>query len=116
MNTNTENRIVFHTTRFTEDEAAEVVSHADACGQSISALIRARVLGRSLPKGSAPALNIAAWRELASTAANINQLTHHFNLAAQTGEQAPHSGEVMKLLRDLDIKLKDVRLQMLGAK
>lgn len=115
MNTNTDNRVVFHTTRFTEDEAEEVVAHASATGQSVSALIRARVLGHALPKGAAPALNLSAWRELASTAANLNQLAHHFNLAAQAGDSLPITSQVQHQLEDLQTKLKAVRLQLIGA-
>jgi hypothetical protein len=115
MNTNTENRVVFHTTRFAPDEAAEIVAHVYATGQSVSALIRARVLGHALPKGAAPALNLAAWRELASTAANLNQLAHHFNLATQAGNSPPNIIQVQHHLDDLQAKLKAVRLQLIGA-
>lgn len=115
MQRNSENRVVFHTTRFTPDEAAELVQHANACGQSISAVIRARVLGHALPKGAAPPLNLQAWRELAATAANLNQLVHHFNLAAQMGEATPELVLVQQQLDALASKLKNVRLQLLGA-
>lgn len=115
MNTNTENRTSFHTVRFAPDEAAEVVEHAEACGQSVSALIRARVLGHTLPKGAAPAVNIRAWRELAGTASNLNQLVHHLNAAALTGDSNLDLAQVRQLLEVLQTNLKTVRLQLLGA-
>lgn len=116
MNKNSENRIVFHTVRFAPDEAAELVAHAQATGLSVSALIRARVLGHPTPRGAAPAVNLAAWRELASTASNLNQLAHRLNASALAGEPAEISlDQVKALLSDLAEKVKKVRLELIGA-
>jgi hypothetical protein len=115
MNTEQPKRTQFRTTRFTVEEAAEVDEHAVAVRISTSALIRSRVLGRPLPKGLVPALNVQAWRELAPTRSNINQLAHHFNLAAQSGEPPPGVVQVLEVLRTLEIDVKTLRLQLLGA-
>ena len=116
MNTNSENRTVFHTVRFAPDEAAEVVEHAQAVGLSVSALMRARVLGHALPRGAAPTLNLTAWRELAGTAANLNQLSHHLNHSALvTGRAEVDLAEVKNLVELVNEKLKKVRLQLIGA-
>jgi hypothetical protein len=119
MKKNTENRTVFHTVRLTPAEAQEVAAHAEACGLSISALLRRRVLGLLLPEGSAPALNLTAWRELAHLASNFNQMVKHAN-EYRSGSQDGLSGlilaEVKTLLAKLDDSLSKVRLLLLGVK
>lgn len=116
MKTNTENRTVFHTVRFTPGEGAQLVEHASACGLSVSALLRARALGRPSPKGVAPAINLAAWRELASTTANLNQLSHHLNVAAISAQPFPIDLEEVKLVvATLSEQVKALRLELLGA-
>lgn len=116
MKTESENRTVFHTVRLTPLEAAELVEHAAATGVSVSALLRARTLGQPLPRGAAPAVNMAAWRELAATAANLNQLVHHLNTAALSDQQADIGlVEVKKIVIDVAEKVKKVRLELIGA-
>ena len=115
MNTNSENRVMFHTTRFAPHEAADVVSDADACGISISALIRLRVLNQPPPKAAAPAINRAAYSTLGNTGNNLNQLTHLFNSAALTGEAPPTNEKVLEILAKVFDAVKSARLQLLGA-
>jgi hypothetical protein len=116
MKTSTENRTVFHTVRVTPLEAAELVEHAEATGLSVSALMRARVLGHPTPKGAAPPLNLQAWRELAPTTANFNQISHTLNLAAKSGEPcAVTLDEVMAAVIEVGGAVKKLRLGLLGA-
>lgn len=116
MKTNTTPRTVFHTVRVTPDEAGELVEHAQACCISVSALMRSRVLGHPTPRGAAPAINLAAWRELASTAANFNQVSHKLNLAALSGEPSGVTLQQVKdLLIEMDERVKKLRLGLLGA-
>ena len=115
MKKNGENRTQFHTVRLTPAEAEEVADHAEACGLSISALLRRRVLGLALPAGSAPAINLAAWRELSSLASNFNQVSKHANeQKIQQGTAVLDLGQVKSLLQRLDATLDKVRLCLLG--
>jgi hypothetical protein len=118
MKTNTENRSEYHTVRLTPAEAAELAEHAQACGLSISSLIRRRALGLPLPKGSAPLLNLTAWRELAHLASNFNQMVKHANEQRTAGFDALSVSaltDVKTLLLKLDDALKKVRLLLLGV-
>ena len=115
MHTNTEPRTVFHTVRFTPEEARELVDHAGACSSSMSQLLRLRALGLPLPPGAAPPVNLQAWRELAATTANLNQLVHHLNAKAVQSQAEPDLVEVKTLVLDLAAKVQKLRLQLLGA-
>jgi type IV pilus biogenesis protein CpaD/CtpE len=116
MKTDSENRTAWKTVRFTDQEAAEVDQHAAACGLSASELIRRRVLGQRLPKGSAPELNLLAWRELAHLAANVNQLMKHLNeQRAGIGRAIVDLLQVKALVIKVDAAIQKVRLQLLGA-
>lgn len=116
MPRNSENRTGWLTVRLTDAEVAEVKGHADVSGISASELIRRRVLGQRLPKGSAPEINRAAWADLARTAGNLNQLTHHLNIQnLKGGEAMVESGEVKNLVRTLVDQVQKVRLELLGA-
>ena len=102
--------------RFTPDEAQELLEHAEACSSSVSQLVRLRVLGLPLPPGAAPAVNLSAWRELAATTSNLNQLVHHLNAQANIqGQAKPDLVEVKTLVVDLAAKVQKLRLQLLGA-
>ena len=116
MKTNTEPRTVFHTVRVTPAEGEELVEHASACGLSVSALMRRRALGQPLPPAAAPAINLAAWRELASTAANLNQIAHRLNFSAQSTEPSGVAlDQVMAAVAATDEKVKKLRLSLIGA-
>lgn len=106
---------MFHTTRFAPDEAEGVVADADACGISISALIRLRVLNQAPPKAVAPAINRDAYSLLGNTGNNLNQLTHYFNLSVQTGDAPPGTGEVLRQLAEVSDAVKNVRFLLIGA-
>lgn len=115
MKTIAENRTAFHTTRFTDDEAAGVAADAESCGLTVSAFIRLRVLDQPPPKAVAPAINRDLYEKMNNTGNNLNQLTHRFNLAAQTGDAPPGTVEVLTKLDEVLNAVKGVRLQLLGA-
>ena len=116
MKSAAENRTVFVTVRLTEDEAEEVVAHAQAVGLSVSALMRRRVLGHPLPKGSAPAINLTAWREFAPMAANLNQLTTHANQQRlKDGAAILDLVQVKALLSKVSDQTQKIRLLLIGA-
>ena len=116
MKSESENRTAWKTVRFTDQEAEEVDQHAAACGLSASELIRRRVLGQRLPKGSAPEMNLLAWRELAHLAANVNQLLKHLNeQRAGIGRALVDLLQVKALVQKVDAAIYKLRLQLLGA-
>ena len=116
MKTNTENRTVFHTSRYTPAESAELVEHAQACGLSVSALLRRRGLLQRLPSGAAPQINLTTYKDVTGSTSNLNQLLHHLNSCAVAG--VPHGvtlDQVNQTLLDLVEKVKKVRLELIGA-
>lgn len=115
MKTIAENRTAFHTTRFTDDEAAGVAADAESCGLTVSAFIRLRALDQPAPKAVAPAINRDLYEKMNNTGNNLNQLTHRFNLAVQTGDAPPGSGEVLSQLAEVLDAVKTLRLQLIGA-
>lgn len=116
MRSEGENRTVFHTVRLTESEAEEVVAHAEASGLSISALIRYRLLGRPLPMGSAPAINLVAWRDLAPLTSNLNQMTVHANHQRLTDSiSILDLVQVKSLLAKLSDQVQKIRILLIGA-
>lgn len=111
-----ENRGSWLTVRLTEDEVAEVKKHADACGLSASELIRRRVLGQRLPKGSAPAVNLEAWRDLSKLIGNVNQVAKHANeQRVADGRAVLDLVQIKALLQKVDDQVQKLRLQLLGA-
>ena len=116
MKTDSGNRTAWKTVRFTDAEAEEVDQHADACGLSASALIRSRVLGQRLPKGSAPAINLEAWRDLSTLIGNVNQLAKHANeQRVADGRAVLDLVQVKALIQKVDDQVQKLRLQLLGA-
>ena len=93
--------------RLTETEYAKLRETAGSI--KISDYARRRLLGKTVPR-SVPQINRAAWEELARTAANLNQLTHHAN-------QGPfaHSEELAQVLVRLSHTLKTVREGLIGG-
>ena len=78
--------------------------------------MRARVLGHPTPKGAAPAINLAAWRELAPTTSNLNHIAYRLNLASKSTEPSGVTlDQVLAALCDLDEKVKKLRLGLLGV-
>lgn len=115
MKTIAENRTAFHTTRFTDDEAAGVAADAESCGLTVSAFIRLRVLNQAPPKAVAPAINRDLYEKMNNTGNNLNQLTYRFNLASQTGDTPPGTVEVLRQIAQVSDAVKNVRLQLIGA-
>ena len=116
MKTNTENRTVFHTSRYTPAESAELVEHAQACGLSVSALLRRRGLLQRLPAGAAPQINLSTSKDLNSSTSNLNQLVHHLNTCALAGvDSGVTLDQVNHTVVDLADKVKKVRLELIGA-
>jgi len=63
-----------------EAELAELRRRGDAAGiADVASYVRRAVLAQRAPRGVVPAVNVAAYQDLARTAANVNQLTHHLN-------------------------------------
>ena len=63
-----------------EAELTELRRRGDAAGiADLATYIRRAVLAQRPPRGAVPAVNVAAYQELARTAANINQVTRHLN-------------------------------------
>lgn len=117
MKPDSENRTAWKTVRFTDQEAAEVDRHADACGLSASALIRFRTLNKPLPKGSAPEINRQAWRDLAPDRSNFNQMTKHANeQRLAEGRAVLDLVQLKALLHRLDNQVQQLRLELLGVR
>ncbi len=116
MKTNATPRTAFHTVRVTPAESGELIEQAHICGISVSALMRNRVLGHPTPKGAAPAVNLAAWRELAPTTANLNHIAHRLNLAAKLNEPSGVTfDDVMAAVIEVSNAVKKLRLGLIGA-
>ena len=111
-----ENRNQYQTFRLTVGEAGELVGHAVAAGISVSELVRRRVLGHAAPVAAAPALNREAYAQLARSASNLNQLTHHLNMAQVAGQsEAIELATVRALLEKLLFEVSKLRAELLGA-
>lgn len=80
---------------------------------SLSALIRAALLGRAIHK--VPELNQQAWMQLAAAAANLNQLAHRLNFAHQVGEDMLLAAARDQAVSILD-SLQALRAALLGAR
>ena len=113
---NAKNRDRYQTFRVDESEARELVDHASAAGLSVSQLVRRRALGQPAPQAAAPELNRRAYQELARTAANLNQLTHHMNEARVAGQtQVLDLVQVKSLLQKALFEVSALRADLLGA-
>lgn len=93
--------------RMTDAERRQAEDQARAAGLTLSAYLRARVLGKTV-RGVVPAVNRAAYAELARTTANINQIAAHMN----AGGDAPAG--LRDLLEEAAREVRILRLQLLG--
>lgn len=74
-------------------------------------MVRERVLGEQSREALVvPAINQSAWIELARTAANINQLTHHANLGLP-----PDWVRIIEELSSLEDAVAALRSAMIGG-
>ena len=106
----------YQTYRTTPAAAAELKAHAHQAGLSISALTRLRLAGHPPPTAAAPALNREAYVELARSAANLNQLTHHLNLVQVAGQsEVIELAAVRSLLQKLLFEVAVLRAKLIGA-
>ena len=107
----------FHTSRLTKSESAELAEHAAAAGLSVSQLVRKRALGQPAPQAAAPPANLKMYDELAGTASNLNQLTHHLNQVQVAGQaQVIDLAATRALLQKLLFEVAQLRADLLGGK
>ncbi len=95
-------------------EYAELTVRRDAAGiKEMGAYLRRAVLARQPPRAVVPAVNRAAWQDLARTASNLNQLTAHLN-AGNLGDPggAARLGAVLATLTE---EVRVLRLALLGV-
>ena len=105
-----------HTFRSTEAEGRGLKEHARQAGISVSALTRRRVHGHPPPTSAAPTLNREAYAELARSASNLNQLTHHLNQVQVVGQfEAIELATVRALIEKLLFEVAHLRAELLGA-
>ena len=64
--------------RLSPPDHQEITRRARTVGLSVSDFLRRAGLDATI-NAPVPELNVKAWRELARSAANINQLAHHLN-------------------------------------
>ena len=81
--------------RLTPEDHAEIARLARHAGLSVSAFLRHAGMRLSVPP-TVPAVNKAAWADLARSAANINQLAHHLNEARITGRAGTVDAGVLR--------------------
>lgn len=91
----------------TSDEYSEVSRRA--AGRNPAAYMRAAVLSR-VP-AQIPTVNIQVYRELARSAANLNQIAHSLNLLWQQ-DGMPALADI----EDIKVELADFRIKLLGVK
>ena len=107
----------YQTYRSTPAEAALLKAHARAAGLSVSELTRRRVHGHAPPVAAAPALNQAAYAELARTASNLNQLAQHANEQRVTGVAvALDLAQVRALIEKVGAGVAALRAELIGAR
>ncbi|MEC9197247.1 MAG: plasmid mobilization relaxosome protein MobC [Pseudomonadota bacterium] len=93
--------------RLTEAELARL--RDKAAGAQLSDFARRRLLGKGVVR-PIPEINQLAWEQLARTAANLNQLTHHANVG-----HFPHSEKFARVLVRLSDDLEEVRERLIGG-
>ncbi|MEP7452166.1 hypothetical protein [Phyllobacterium sp. SB3] len=93
--------------RFSPAESLDLAVAAGAAGLTLSAYLRARVLGHQV-RGPVPELNRNAYSELARTTANLNQIAAHLN-----GGGA-YSDDLRRLLESAARETRGLRLALLG--
>jgi len=94
-------------------EYAELTARRDAAGiKEMGAYLRMAVLAQQPPRAVVPTVNRAAWRELAHTASNLNQLTAHLNAG---NLRDPGGGARLgAVLATLTAEVRWLRLTLLG--
>lgn len=95
-------------------EYAELTARRDAAGiKEMGAYLRTAVLALQPPRAVVPTVNRAAWRELANTASNLNQLTAHLNAG---NLRDPGGGARLgAVLATLTEEVRVLRLALLGV-
>jgi hypothetical protein len=95
-------------------EYAALAARRDAAGiKEMGAYLRQAVLAHQPPRAVVPALNREAWRELARTASNLNQLTAHLN--AGNLRDPPGAAPLRDVLTTLTAEVRLLRLALLGV-
>lgn len=97
----------------TENESAEVRRWAEAAGENPSEYTRSILLSRGrsgcAPKKRIPELNQIAYRELARSASNLNQISRNLNMLWQSGG-LPGLAEIEQIKSELY----NFRVQLIG--
>lgn len=99
--------------RLSEDEHQALLELVGA--MHVSELIRATILGRTprLPR-QIPAINQAAWSDLAKCLGNLNQLSAAVNRGDIPADS--DTGKILlKRLDELNAHVRDLRSQLIGA-
>ncbi len=100
--------------RLTSEDHAEISRRAQHAGLSVSEFLRRSGLQLAVPR-PVPAVNRAAWSELARSTANLNQLAHHLNESRITGRAGHLDADVLREeLRAMDNRIEDVRRRLIG--
>lgn len=96
--------------RMTDSERQEAQEQANEAGLSLSAYLRARTLGKRV-RSIVPAVNRAAYAELARTTANLNQIAAHLNAGGGTDTSVMG---LRQLLEQAAQEVRILRLALLG--
>ncbi len=98
--------------RVNAGERALLADRAAAAGWDVGTYLREAGLRRRVV-GVAPAVNVAAWRELARTTSNLNQLTAHLNAVHRP--DPTDTGRLGETLTALAEEVRVLRLVLLGV-
>jgi len=98
--------------RVNAGERTLLADRAAAAGWDVGTYLREAGLRRRVV-GAVPAVNVEAWRELARTTANLNQLTAHLNAGHRPDPTG--TGRLGETLAALAEAVRVLRLALLGV-
>jgi len=99
----------------TPAERAELERRAALTGwREVGAYVRRAIMAQRSPRATVPQLNVQAYGELARTAANLNQMTRHFNEGGAVDEVT--AARLGVELERLGGEVRALRLGLLGIK
>ncbi len=95
-----------------EAELTELRRRGDATGMAdLATYVRRAVLAQRPPRGVVPAVNVAAYQDLARTAANLNQVTRHLNEGGRL--DATGTARLADVLDRLTAQVRALRLALM---
>jgi len=95
-----------------EAELTELRRRGDATGiADLATYVRRAVLAQRPPRGVVPAVNVAAYQDLARTAANLNQVTRHLNEGGRL--DATGTARLADVLDRLTAQVRALRLALM---